>query len=463
MSIHSASRRVFEEVLHQAYAAVVGMYISFNPPGYLSVMHCLIHAIKPKTYIKDKYPNVKNTWDAYGIPEQIVTDNGPEFHGIHFEDACLQLGTAVNYAPPRRGQHKGSVERFFRTQNQELLHEQPGTTFSNIVDLADYDPKKNAVISIDALQELTHKFIVDIYHQSKHRILQDAPARVWQVAIAEYPPALPRRHQDLQVLLGCIAQRTISASGIELHTLFYNDERLAGLRRRLKPGERAAVKYDPSDLSMIHVADKENDEYITVPAVNQAYTQNLSLWQHNIIRRHANQIAKGSVDIVALCLAKEELQEIVNREWLKTQKTRRRQVIARFVNYGSQPTIENQQINRGEKGPALISGGSGNNLTLLRPDRVLDGITTLNRMIDVIPGDISESEGENIRSVSSPNAEHSRISKKAGTKRRKLGQKILSKPVNIGDREVINSTTNEGGDEVSFDMTGWDADYDLPR
>ena len=79
---------------------VLGINVGFDPPSYLSVMQCLNHAIKPKIYLKAEFPEVKNIWDAYGIPEVIVVDNGKEFRGKDFEDACLQLGIVVMYSPP---------------------------------------------------------------------------------------------------------------------------------------------------------------------------------------------------------------------------------------------------------------------------------------------------------------------------------------------------------------------------
>jgi putative transposase len=46
---------------------IFGMYLSFNPPSYLSVMQCLMHGISPKTYIKKRYLNIRHSWDTYGI------------------------------------------------------------------------------------------------------------------------------------------------------------------------------------------------------------------------------------------------------------------------------------------------------------------------------------------------------------------------------------------------------------
>ena len=157
---------------------IVGMHVGFDPPSYLSIMLCLLHSIKPKRYVEAAFPSVVNTWATYGLPEELIVDNGLEFHCGHLEDACEQIGIHVSYSPIKHPRYKASVERFFGTLNRRLLHQQPGTTFSNIIDRGDYDPKKNAVISFDALIEILHIWIIDIYSQEVHRGLGDIPAHV---------------------------------------------------------------------------------------------------------------------------------------------------------------------------------------------------------------------------------------------------------------------------------------------
>lgn len=411
---------------------IVGMYVSFNPPGYLSLMQCLLHAIQPKTYVSDRYQSIQNTWDAYGIPENIVCDNGPEFHSSHFEDACLQMGIIVHYAPVKRGQFKGSVERYFRTLNQKLLHEHPGTTFSNIVDKADYEPKKNAIISYKTLKELIHLFIIDIYHQREHRALRDTPAHMWKVAIAEYPPALPAQQTDLSVLLSCITKRAVFASGIQLHTLTYRDEKLAGIRRKLKTGEKVEVKYDPEDLSLIYVADKEKGIYIQVHADNQSYTQNLTLWQHEVIKRYAQQRVKGIVNIVDLCLAKEKIQKIVERERLSTRKTHARQKIARFLNLEQQSKITSMATSQSRKSLVPAQRAIGNGLAQFGTDVVEESMTKH-----------PLSPNNNFPMLLAPQPSH-------------------SQRVNREYNEEAGSIALES-DEADLDMSGWDVDFDLPR
>jgi putative transposase len=62
-------RPTITTVIDKYTRILLGKYMSFNPPSYLSVMQCLRHAIAPKTYIREMYPSIINTWDAYGIPE----------------------------------------------------------------------------------------------------------------------------------------------------------------------------------------------------------------------------------------------------------------------------------------------------------------------------------------------------------------------------------------------------------
>lgn len=394
---------------------ITGAYISFNPPGYLAVMNCLRHAIAPKGYVRKEYPRIVNTWDAYGVPELIVVDNAPEFHSTDFEDSCLQLGIIVHYAPPKQGKYKGTIERFFGTQNKQLLHNQPGTTFSNIFDRADYDPKANAVVTVDALREMFHLYVVDVYHQQEHRGVRDVPARLWKESIAEYPPALPPDHTALNVLLGSVEARTISARGIELHSLFYNDDALAGLRRRLGKGERAAVKYDSSDLSVIHVADKDNGIYVPVPAVNQDYAQGLSLWQHRIIRDYARRTIMETVDTLALCRAKQKIQEIVEREWLATKRTGTRQRLARYLNHGDEQRVRTRDHVSSQDQLTLVGRTPSRSIPRLGAVSAAAGVSDFGSALDVAEGTAG--------GVWPPRVE----------------------------------------EDDELDMTGWEADYNLPK
>ncbi|HEV2864650.1 MAG TPA: Mu transposase C-terminal domain-containing protein [Pyrinomonadaceae bacterium] len=291
---------------------ILGFYLSFVPPSYLSVMQCLLHAIRPKTYVRDKYPDIKHTWDTYGLPRQLVVDNAKHWICADFDEACQQLDIETQYCPVRHPWYKTSIERWIGTKNR-TLHALPGTTFSNIFEREDYDPRKHAVISLELLEKIIHKWIIDIYQRRKHRGINDVPVRLWTVGTEKFPPALPPSAAELEVLLGHIEWRVVSKSGVEMFGLFYNSDRLIPVRSALKKGEKVKVKYDPMDISVIYVYDEHNGRHIAVPAVDQEYTKGLTLWQHEVIKRQASKRADAVVDIVGLCLAKAEIKEEVRK------------------------------------------------------------------------------------------------------------------------------------------------------
>jgi hypothetical protein len=61
------------------YSRIVhGSHISFYHPSYLSLMQSLRHVNNPKDYVRNHYPEIKNDWPAYGLPELLVVDNGTD-------------------------------------------------------------------------------------------------------------------------------------------------------------------------------------------------------------------------------------------------------------------------------------------------------------------------------------------------------------------------------------------------
>lgn len=396
---------------------ILGIYLGFHRPGTLSAMQCLLHAVRPKSYVKAEYPSVEHDWPAYGIPELVVVDNAREFHGSSFKDACRQLGIEVEYSPPGSPWFRGTGERWFGTLNRRLLHELPGTTFSNIFAKKDYDPQKHAVISLQALLEILHVWIVDVYHQSVHRGIRDVPHRRWTQSIVNDPPNLPASSEELQILLGFVEQRSVSRSGVELFTLLYNSSALSLVRRRLGEGEKVTLKYDPTDISVIYVRDPHERRYIPVPALDQEYTRKLTIWQHHVIRRYARRLVHDHVDIVALCRAKQCIQEIVERERLLKGGTGGMQQIAHYLNLG-QPKYEEglKQVQRAaqEDRPRQIT----------RAGQASEGYSE-------VQADIQEPKG-------------------------------FSSSTDTQATGLPSGIVNETGQNWIVSDDGWEADYDLP-
>ena len=62
-----------------------------------------------------------DTWvAAYGIPDSVLTDNGPQFASVYYQGILGLLGIASNYTSPYHPQTNGQVERYNRTLVRQL-------------------------------------------------------------------------------------------------------------------------------------------------------------------------------------------------------------------------------------------------------------------------------------------------------------------------------------------------------
>lgn len=333
--------------------AVMGFNVGFEPPSYLAVSRCLNHAMLPKTYLKDRYPEIKGTWDCYGAMEYLAVDNGLEFHAIALEDGAARFGITVLYCPRAKPWYKGKVERFIGTMNRGVAHGKPGTTFANIFDRADYDPQKTAVITLNVLDELIHTWIVDYYHQRRHTSIQMKPATAWAEGTQNLAIPLPVDVKDFESAFAIPEERTLDKNGIKLHGLQYNGQACTEYRMKYAYRCKVKIRYIPDNLGYIYLEDPENGEVAKVPVTAKYanYANGLSVWQHKVCSRYAAKHFESN-DIVALGEAKLRIAELVTKATLskKLSKTAARHSNAgKKTPYDSPPTIGNPRKKEAEQ------------------------------------------------------------------------------------------------------------------
>ena len=254
----------------------LGYYLGFEPPSYLTVMECLHFTICPKGDLRAQY-GTQHDWQAYGIPSTLVIDNGKEFIGHDLEDACLLLGMVLHYSPVHEPQFKAGIERMFGSLNTMFFHALPGTTFSNPTERGAYPSEKQACVYLSEVDKLLSIFLLDIYAERFHQGLNGIPARRWEESLRQgFAPPLPPCPAELSILLSRTETRVLHPYGIEFASLRYNSDDLAPLRSRLK-GHPTKIKYHPGDLSCLYAYDEFEQAYLRVPALDQEYTQGLSL------------------------------------------------------------------------------------------------------------------------------------------------------------------------------------------
>ena len=263
-------------------------------------MECLYRSILPKSVPE----GIDHAWLAYGIPTELACDNGPGFDGRQLAQACQEVGIYLDPGPVRTPEFKAKIERSFRRINNRLIHQLPGTLFTNAQRRGDYDSVRQACLALHEVEVLITRYLIDIYAQQFHEGIGTTPATRWEaLAGPQFAPPLPKSAANLAYALGWTEYRQLHAYGIQFEHLTYNDDRLSRVREQL--GRRQAkIKLHPGNLGSIAVYDPFSQDYIApVRATDSAYAEGLALWQHRVLQRYAREEA-GRVDVAALGRAK---------------------------------------------------------------------------------------------------------------------------------------------------------------
>lgn len=323
---------------------VLGFNLGFEPPSRASVSRCLRHAFMPKSNLRKEYPDLKNDWGAFGVPAEIVIDNGPEFHSEDFDSLCFEAGTEAHFSPRRVAWFKGKIERFQGTANRGVAITLPGKTFGNIIDRGDYDPKQHALVTLSALRHLIVRWIVDVYHQKQHSALGCSPAQMWGSSIRTEDIPLLNNPLHFDTILGGVENRMLTHKGIEFSGLHYNSPDMVELRRHLGDNLNVEIRVDRSNLGSIVVLHPERRTPYRVPCLRADYAEGLTEWQHRVCKRYARERNKTNGDPDAWLDSLREISEIVSNELkLGKRKGASRERIARWLG-NKQPSSTTETV-----------------------------------------------------------------------------------------------------------------------
>ena len=293
-------RPLLTVIIDMATRCILGHFISFEPPSIYSVMECLKIANRPKIgcWLSDRFPVLQ---DVYGKPLEIIVDNGREFIGSAFQHSMSDLGTSIRLAGRADPTFKQIVERFFGILNTTGVHKIPGSTYNSIARvLHEFEIDRSPVLTLSQLRENVGRAI-SLYHIEQHSTLKRPPAAVWAEQAEKYGIRCFEDPSIIDKMLGAVATRQLSRKGISIYGLRYSDKmivekflsasgssvKFTGKRIRDASVE-VTVKFNPANLSEVHVWYDPEKMYLTLPCVAEDYSDCLSVYHHKLIGRWAN-------------------------------------------------------------------------------------------------------------------------------------------------------------------------------
>lgn len=314
--------------------------LGFTPPSVETAMACLRQAVRPKDTLNEKHPDVAK-WEVFGVPRTVLVDNGWEFTGRSFKDACEDAGISIEWAPVRTPEYKGIVERAFSTFNKQLFHKLKGGVPLKPHKLAEYgiDPQAEAVLLLSEIDELIHQYVVEVYGRTFHTGIKAVPEQVWRERQAidgiDYAPNLRALDLALSKLGG---MRSLDRKGIDFNNLNYSSDAVFDLLNQLLPrvGNRGRgwgtvkvkFKYWPEDLSRIAVWNPVDAAYVELPCTSMRYAKGLSEHHHNILGTYARSVGLNFATEEERCAAKARLNDkigsFVNDRLISTRRRTQR-------------------------------------------------------------------------------------------------------------------------------------------
>lgn len=198
---------------------ILGINISFDPPGAMGTGLCISNAILAKeTYLQKL--GVDGSWGCWGVMETIQVDNAKEFRGIMLKKACENYGINLEFRPVATPHYGGHIERFLGSFSK-AVHDLPGTTFSNIKERSTYKSEKHASFTLAEFEKWMVTYIVNVYHKTVHSGIGMTPEEKYIDGIfgnneTKGMGLPPRFHDERKVRLDFMPylERTIQASGI---------------------------------------------------------------------------------------------------------------------------------------------------------------------------------------------------------------------------------------------------------
>lgn len=284
--------------------AVVAWVLTFMDPCGWTVGETLRRLALPKRYNADllrRYPILR---DIRGKPTEIVLDNAAEFRSHDLEAALRAQGVGVRWCPIRKPRYRAVGERAIHTVNEWTCCDMPGRVLPPAeTKRLGYDPADTACMLLDEI-EACLATVIGEYNVEPHGGLQDRqPALIFEREANREGIAV---WADLDALrldtLPVEPDVQLSPSGIKAFgTLRYAGKRevaellddlvaIEGRRqRRDQATATVSYRYDPLDISKIHVWNRRRRIYVTLECTDRSYADGMPLAFHEQLRAEARR------------------------------------------------------------------------------------------------------------------------------------------------------------------------------
>jgi putative transposase len=303
-----------------ASRCVVGLVVTLEAPSALSAGLCLAHTVCDKRPWLERL-GVSGAWPMSGRPREVFTDNAAEFKSEALRRGCDQHGIKQSYRPLGAPHFGGIIERLIGTM-MKMVHDLPGTTFSNPAERGDYDSQASAVLTLAELNKWL-ALAVMVYHGEVHGTLKQTPAGRWEQGVAEAGrPVTVANETAFLVDFLPVERRVLTRTGFTLDHVQYFCDGLKPWIARRGDLEKFVLRRDPRDISRIWALDPDGTTYLPVPYRTLSRPP-ISMWEQKAAVARLRELGRDQVDESALFAMVEQMRQVAEDAAGKTRSSRK--------------------------------------------------------------------------------------------------------------------------------------------
>ena len=267
-------RPVMYFVMDTASRLVTGMYVGLEGPSWLGMTMALYNAATDKVDYCHQFgiEITEDMWPSHHVPAVLLGDRG-ELESHNADRLVSMLGIRIDNAPPYRGDLKGIIESHFKTINTQVKPFTPGFVMPDDRKRGGKDYRLDAKLDIRQFTRIiiscvlyyNNQHFLDGFEKSEQMLKSDVdevPVKLWNWGIRNSSGSL-RTYPKETIRLALMPKESASVTekGIYFKKLYYScpkaREALWFENARKNGRYSVDVSYDPRDMFLIHVWEKD--------------------------------------------------------------------------------------------------------------------------------------------------------------------------------------------------------------
>lgn len=344
-------------VLDHHTGCILAAVVHMTDPSLSNMLDAIKTANRPKlapTRIGARFGKSELLASIYGKPDTILPDNAWEFTGTSAQDSFLDLGPSVDWARAGEPQDKSLIERLWRFFSLVVALKLPSAVFDpKLMRELGYNPRKTRPVMLSDLRVLVAEAVA-FWHLKPYRRVGGPPALMWEKAVRRRGgiPVI-RDDSKLDQLMGEVVETSLTTSGVMMFGRQYTHRQRVelllnhmvgtsptGRVKRLTQTARVKVKvkYNPADVTHVHVYDRTTGEYVTLECADR-YVHGLSKQHLDALAAFAKLRNRSFMSPEDTAIARAMLNDFI-REAAPALALRHQKKFAKLVNkgIGAQPS-----------------------------------------------------------------------------------------------------------------------------